>query len=140
MRLLTHNTLKSLAKEAVNGSALQLQVEHMEVRESECNEEFIRHVLPSLNWDAFVLAASAVGFDTLPPEPSDDLLMDSEFLRAAHHLLLDVHIVQGALVCTETGTVYPIENGLPNMMYAQSTRPQMRAHMRTNLAYALCSY
>ena len=37
-------------------------------------------------------------------------------MRALHHVLFDVHILEGELVCVESGQVFPIEEGRPNMM------------------------
>jgi len=44
------------------------------------------------------------------------LVADDDFLRALHHVLFDVHILEGELVCVESGQVFPIEEGRPNMM------------------------
>lgn len=41
---------------------------------------------------------------------------DEEFLRALHNTLFDVHVMEGALVCPETGRRFPINGGVPNMM------------------------
>ena len=46
---------------------------------------------------------------------AEALLADEAFLRAIHHVLLDVHVVRGALVCPESGHSFPIEDGIPNM-------------------------
>lgn len=41
---------------------------------------------------------------------------DDAFLRALHHVLFDIHVIEGRLVCKESGQVFPIENGRANMM------------------------
>lgn len=41
---------------------------------------------------------------------------EEEFLRALHKTLFDVHVIEGALVCPETGRRFPINGGVPNMM------------------------
>lgn len=48
------------------------------------------------------------------------LRADETFLRALHHVLFDVHVVEGDLVCVESGQVFPIEEGRPNMMIDES--------------------
>mmetsp|Transcript_23440 Transcript_23440/g.23638 ORF Transcript_23440/g.23638 Transcript_23440/m.23638 type:complete len:84 (-) Transcript_23440:212-463(-) len=81
----------------------------------------MKHILPTLDWGAIVVGAKAVGFDEmLPPALDLSLLDDESFLRAAHHLLLDVHIVKGSLICPETGREFPIEDGIPNMMITEA--------------------
>ncbi|KAH8047470.1 hypothetical protein JL722_13099 [Aureococcus anophagefferens] len=32
------------------------------------------------------------------------------------HVLFDVHVIEGQLVCEESGQTFPIEEGRPNMM------------------------
>lgn len=41
---------------------------------------------------------------------------DDAFLRALHHALLEVALVEGALVCPETGRKFPVKKGIPNML------------------------
>ena len=60
-------------------------------------------------------AARAVGV-TLPDALDDALKTDEAFLRALHHILFDVHVVEGSLRCVESGQVFPISDGRPNMM------------------------
>mmetsp|Transcript_644 Transcript_644/g.1899 ORF Transcript_644/g.1899 Transcript_644/m.1899 type:complete len:128 (+) Transcript_644:63-446(+) len=44
---------------------------------------------------------------------------DDEFLRALHRVLFDVHVLEGRLVCKESGQVFPIEEGRANMMISE---------------------
>ena len=115
MRLLTHNTLKCAAKEVKTGYPLQIEIVNMEVRESTFNPEFINHILPSMEWSAILVAAEAVGMPGLPVELDPEYLNDNSFLEAMHHLLLDIHILEGFLICPETDRRFPIKNGIPNM-------------------------
>lgn len=41
---------------------------------------------------------------------------DEEFLRRVHHVLLDVHVIEGALVCPDTGRRFVIKDSVPNML------------------------
>jgi uncharacterized protein YbaR (Trm112 family) len=41
---------------------------------------------------------------------------DEAFLKLVHKLLLDVHVLEGALICPETGRRFPITAGIPNML------------------------
>ena len=116
MRLLTHNTLKCAAKGVTAGYPLQLQIDEFNVVETDCNFDFLRHLLPSLHWDAILVAAKAVNLEGFPQEFQPALLEDEEFLEAVHNLLLDIHVITGRLICPETGRVFPIEAGIPNML------------------------
>lgn len=41
---------------------------------------------------------------------------DTDLLQKLHHLLLEIEVVNGSLTCPETGRVFPINNGIPNML------------------------
>jgi multifunctional methyltransferase subunit TRM112 len=92
-----------------------LEIEDMEVGDSEFNEEFMRIILPTLDWNGVLLAASSVDFDGLPPTFNLPSLDDIDFLRAVHKLLLDIHVLKGKLTCPESGRVFLIENGIADM-------------------------
>lgn len=115
MRLLTHNSLKSIAKGIKDGYPLRLEIDEMEVRESEVNLDFIKALIPGLDWTGVLIVAEAVGLKGMPAKFNPAILEDESFLRAVHNLLLDVHVQRGTLVCPDTGTRYPIIGGVPNM-------------------------
>lgn len=115
MRLLTHNSLKSIAKGTRDGFPLKLEIDEMEVRESEVNLSFVKDLIPGLDWNGVLVVAAAVGLQGMPAKFNKAILEDESFLKAVHNLLLDIHIQRGTLVCPDTGTRYPILDGLPNM-------------------------
>ena len=47
---------------------------------------------------------------------TDTLKADDVFLRKVHHLLFEVHVMEGFLVCPDTGRKFPIKDGIPNML------------------------
>ena len=116
MRILTHNSLKCPAKNINVGYPLGLEITDMEIVESEFNPEFIKGILPSLDWSGVLVAAKAVGLEELPSQFDMSLLTEENFLLAMHNLLLDVHVKTGVLTCPESGRKFPIENGRADMM------------------------
>lgn len=116
MRLLTHNSLRCHAKDVTKGWPLQLKIEDMEISETDFSPEFIKSILPGLDWEGVKLAASAIEFDGVPETWNNELLKDEDFLRAMQKLLLDVHIQEGVLICPESSREFKIQNGVPNMM------------------------
>ena len=104
----------------MKGYPLGLEVVSMEVRISEFNADFIRQVLPSLDWPAVLIGASAVGMQGLPSELAVSLQDDPSFLKAIHNLLLEIHVIEGALVCPESGRRFEIKQEIPNMMLPES--------------------
>ena len=52
----------------------------------------------------------------LPPAVPEDYATNEEFLKALHHVILEVEIVEGVLVCPETDKRFPIKEGIPSML------------------------
>jgi multifunctional methyltransferase subunit TRM112 len=44
----------------------------------------------------------------------DNISVDD--LRRLHHVLFEIHILDGELVCPESGRKFPIKDGIPNML------------------------
>jgi multifunctional methyltransferase subunit TRM112 len=116
MRILSHLSLKCPAKGVVNGYPLNLEIEELEVVETDCNIEFIKSLLPTLDWSAVDVAAKAIGLKNIPDTYDPSFLADNDFLLAMHNLLLDIHVIKGFLICPETGRRFPIDNRIPDMM------------------------
>ena len=86
---------------------------------SEYDAAFLQHLLPSLEWDQLVAMALVVGV-TLPAELNETLRGDDAFLRALHHVLFDVQVLEGSLCCAESGQRFPIAEGIANMMLPEA--------------------
>lgn len=52
----------------------------------------------------------------LPDNVPDMYEENEEFLKAAHHVMMEVEVVEGELECPETGRKFPISEGIPNML------------------------
>ena len=52
----------------------------------------------------------------LPTTLVEDYENDTEFLKKAHHVLLEIEVINGDLVCPETGRKFPLSDGIPNML------------------------
>ncbi len=73
-------------------------------------------MIPSLHWPGVLIAANVVGLEGFPTEPTEEIVADDEFIQALHHLLLDIHVIEGTLICPETGHRFPIHEGIPSLM------------------------
>ena len=104
------------AQGVVNGFPLKIVPKETREVEVDFNAEFLTHMLPKMEWGAFVNAAKEIGVEGLPSEIPDDAASDEEFLRTFHHALLEVHVEEGTLVCPESGRKFPINKGIPNML------------------------
>jgi len=120
MKLLTHNMLTSnIIKGVVNGFPLGIQASKVEVKEVDFNEMFVIKTLSKVDWPALRQAANEVGHgDGLPEQMCEpDLLKeDKELCKKIHNAMLQVEVIEGELVCPETGRKFPISNGIPNML------------------------
>lgn len=119
MRLITHNLLTCNKKGVENGYPLLIEAEEIEVVVCDFQAAFVRKMLTKLDWSAFLTGAKALKLadglpSTLPSAEVDD--MDEKTLQKIHHVLLEVHVQKGKLVCPESGRAFPIIDGIPNML------------------------
>lgn len=47
---------------------------------------------------------------------SEEMKEDEDLLRKVHHALMEVHLLEGELICPETGRKFPVRQGVPNML------------------------
>ncbi len=84
--------------------------------ESDFNPALMLRLLPKLDWRALRAAAGELGVadlpDAPPPAPGDD----EAFLKSLHDLVMDIHVMEGNLVCPNCARAYPVANGIPNML------------------------
>ena len=52
----------------------------------------------------------------LPEKITDEMIENVEFLKVLHHVLLEIVVVEGQLICPESGRIFPISQGIPNML------------------------
>ena len=139
MRLLTHNMLMSPGTK--NGYPLAIEVEKMEETESEFNADFTARMVAKIDYAALLSTLSSVRASrtpllacghcsrvmrspraqlkvesTLPNTVPTNFAEDEAFLLALHHVLMEIEIVDGQLVCPETAKKFPIKDGIPSML------------------------
>lgn len=118
MKLLTHNMLSSKGMKGVKvGYPLTIQAKDVKVSEVEFNPDFIARIIPKLDWPEICRAAEQLGqLGDLSSTLGEDYETNNEFLKKAHHVLLQVEVINGDLVCPETGRKFPVTDGIPNML------------------------
>ncbi|KAF8521262.1 Trm112p-domain-containing protein [Hysterangium stoloniferum] len=120
VRLITHNLLACHAKGCTsNNFPLSFKDIEVETREAEFNADFVTGILPKLAWTALVASAKQVGDTSLPEEQPELENVDEEFLKTLHHVLLEIHVESGEMICPNCSHIYPISNGIPNMLLAE---------------------
>jgi multifunctional methyltransferase subunit TRM112 len=75
-------------------------------------------MLRKINFSALKVAATNLSISNIDDveEVTETLAADEEFLRKVHHLLFEVHVIDGFLVCPQSGRKFPIKDGIPNML------------------------
>ena len=123
MRLITHNMLKCNIRGVENGYPLRVEASAVEEIPSEFNAEMARALAGKINLAAVISAAT----DLAIPEVellrvgdgsafTEDMLASEAVLVALHKILFDVHVIEGHLVCPESGRKFPVKDGIPNML------------------------
>ena len=134
MRLLTHNTMRNNTAEA-KGKGFPLRITAAEVKVIDNPDagasgvrdiNFVKKMLPILEWPALVQAASEMGISTLPTTLTTDLAESEPFLQALYHILMNVHLMKGMLTCPATGREFPVTDGIPNMMLEEEECERVR--------------
>lgn len=111
--MLTSNIIKGVTK----GFPLGIKPNRVEVQEVDFNPDFITRILPKIDWPALRQAATEVGHgDGLPEMLPESIDGDEAAQKMLHNILLQVEVLEGELVCPETGRKFPIQNGIPNML------------------------
>ncbi|WVQ78728.1 hypothetical protein IAT38_000815 [Cryptococcus sp. DSM 104549] len=118
VRLITHNMLACHVKNCTKDNfPLVFSEVELVVRPAPENLDFIQRFLPKLDWTALVDTARSLG-DTSLPDTMPATFTEDE-LRALHHVLMEMHVEEGNMTCRGCGHVYPISNGIPNMLLAE---------------------
>jgi multifunctional methyltransferase subunit TRM112 len=67
-----------------------------------------------MDWTALHEAAKSIGVDVPPEIPGEGA--ESELMKQIHHALFEIEVIEGELICPETGRKFPIKQGIPNML------------------------
>jgi uncharacterized protein YbaR (Trm112 family) len=90
--------------------------------------DVVRAMMLKMDLSALHSAASDLGMtelvEGLPASTEDSVSAtsatiqswDEAMLRRIHRLLFEVALVEGSLVCPETGRKFPVRDGIPNML------------------------
>ncbi len=81
--------------------------------------EVCRNLSNRINWNALRQACKNLNLTDLDEigdfdSASADVSIDS--LRVLHHVLFEIHIIEGELICPDSGRKFPIKEGIPNML------------------------
>jgi multifunctional methyltransferase subunit TRM112 len=82
-----------------------------------CSDTIVS-LLRKIQFTALKAAALSVAYPDLEEfsEITEELRGSEEFQRKVHHALFEIHVLEGNLVCPESGRRFPIKDGIPNML------------------------
>ncbi|CAG2170418.1 unnamed protein product [Oppiella nova] len=116
MKLLMHNMLSSMGLQNVTvGFPLKIVANEVKDISVEFDKKFMKRIISKVDWNALRDTAAQFGVK-LPTELPNGNISD-ELLKQIHGALMEIEIIEGKLVCPETGHEFPINNGIPNMLF-----------------------
>ncbi|CAH8497962.1 unnamed protein product [Schistosoma turkestanicum] len=120
MKLFLHNILTSRVLKSVKvGYPLKLKASALKVSTVDYDPASVARLIPKVEWSVVKSVADEIGEEYIPCLPAEipsNYSENEEFLKLAHRALLEIDVMEGALVCPETGREFPISNGIPNML------------------------
>lgn len=110
-----------------NGYPLNIEVVSIRCDESPLDKEMLLNILPKVNYAALRAASQQVNpfcDPKLPVLPEELNLsdidvnqnLDNETMKNLHRVLFDTYLVEGWLVCPDTGRKFPVKDCIPNMI------------------------
>lgn len=115
MRLILHNMLFCNVKNC-NGYPLLINVQKSQIIESDFKAEAIIKLIPKLDWPALAKTVINLGNKDFPVAITEENLKDEAFLKELHRVLIETHLMEAKLVCDNCKRVYPVVNGITNMI------------------------
>ncbi|GAA5844190.1 hypothetical protein JCM11251_006712 [Rhodosporidiobolus azoricus] len=125
VRLITQNLLSCPSRACAYPTNFPLSfrnVTKLEQAEAEFSEEFLRGVMSRLEWQALRQSAAELGNTDLPEQSPDLTQPDSislDLLKVLHHVLLEIVVADGEMVCPQCAHVFRIKDSIPNMLLAE---------------------
>ncbi|KAH9587258.1 hypothetical protein MS3_00005062 [Schistosoma haematobium] len=120
MKLFLHNILTSRVLKSVKvGYPLKLKANTLKVSTVDYDPASVARLIPKVEWSVVKSVADEIGEEYIPCLPEEvpvNYSENEEFLKLAHRALLEVDVMEGVLVCPETGREFTISNGIPNML------------------------
>jgi multifunctional methyltransferase subunit TRM112 len=128
---LSLSILSSLNTRTTKGYPLKIEATSVNIEESPMDVGLVSRMISKVDYGALLGAVSDIRItnllssDLLPEIPSEkpgvnDLLAaegdTNAVLEALHVILFNIHVLEGALICPDTGRQFPIKDGIPNMI------------------------
>ena len=74
-------------------------------------------MVKKVDYPALLATVASLNVESgLPAAVPEKFAEDETFLQALHHVLMEIEIVDGQLVCPETSKKFPVKDGIPSLM------------------------
>merc|ERR1711928_150048 len=118
MKLLTHNFLQSIVKGVTKPYPLGIKSSSTQTVEVDFSELNVERMVQRLEYGALLSALNDIQFShSLPATLPESVPV--KLLKQLHHVLFEIEVMEGVLVCPESGREYPITRGIPNMLLTE---------------------
>lgn len=108
---------------------MKIDASNVIVVDSPVDGDLLVRLLPKLNYPALVGALQEIRdaelqqqqnlqLPEIPSELPEDGngSIDDAAVEALYRVLFNIHVIEGFLICPDTGRKFPIKNGIPNMI------------------------
>ncbi|KAJ6113725.1 hypothetical protein N7523_007042 [Penicillium sp. IBT 18751x] len=120
MKVITANFVTCSVKECKTSTSafpLHFHDAELEMQELDFQPEFIRNIIPRIDWEALRVTANELGFPSLPEaKPEGEALDDEQTLKDLHRLLLETQVMEGRLICGNCSHEYVLKEGIANFL------------------------
>jgi multifunctional methyltransferase subunit TRM112 len=119
----------SVSFSTTKGYPLKIEASNVIVVDSPVDSDLLVRLLPKLNYPALVGALQEIKgaelnvqnleLPEIPPELPENgtgSIDDAAAVEALYQVLFNIHVIEGFLICPDTGRKFPVKNGIPNMI------------------------
>lgn len=99
---------------------MTIEATEVTVEKSPIDREMLKRTLPKLDYEALrqachQLASNVPDMPDLPLECPEQL-DDETLAENLHKVIFDIHVIEGTLICPDTGRRFPVKDSIPNMI------------------------
>merc|ERR1712113_595651 len=110
----------SIVKGVTKPYPLRIKSTLTETYDVDYHEVGLEKMLSRTEFSALLSALQDIGIQhDLPGELPEFGQMPEDMKKLLHHLLFETEVMEGCLVCPESGREFPIKNGIPNMLLTE---------------------
>lgn len=95
---------------------MRVFVEQSKISEREYRANLVKKLAYKLDWSLFASTVTSMGQPGLPDTLEEGWLENEENLKTLHNILFQFDIIEGKLVCPNCERIYPIKEGIPNLI------------------------